>query len=93
MTDDPHIPVALTSVPSDIVATMIVAALSNEGIEAVATGGFTAGFLAEAPGSVRVMVKREDLSRAQQVLDQFEKSQTPIDWSKVDVGQPDDGEP
>ena len=74
-------------------AAPIVAALSAEGIEAVTTGGFTAGFLAEAPGSVQIMVKREDLSRAQQVFDQFEKNQTPIDWSKVDVSQPDDDEP
>lgn len=93
MAEDPHKPIALTSVPNDIEAAVIVAALSAEGIEAMATGGFTAGFVAEAPGSVQITVKQEDLSRALQVLDQFEENQTPIDWSNVDVGQPDDGDP
>jgi len=90
MSDDPQNPVALTSVPNEIEAAGIVAALKEQGIEVVATGSFTAGFRAEAPGVVQVLVRQEDLARAQQLLDQIKENQDPIDWSNVDVGKPEE---
>ena len=45
-----------------------VAALEDAGISANAQGGLTAGFRAEAPGGVRVMVRRADVERAREVL-------------------------
>ena len=88
MPEDANIPVPLTSLPDDMLASAVVAALQNGGVEAVATGGFTAGFRAEAPGDVQIMVKQQDQERAQALLDAFQADQ--VDWSKVDVGKPED---
>ncbi len=92
MTDDPHNPVALSSVPSDIEAAAIVAALNAEGIETFTTGEFTARFLAEAPGNVQIMVKSCDLARGQELLQRFKEDVSSIDWSQIDVGEPEDTE-
>ena len=72
MTEDPNTPVVAISVPNDIEAAAIVAALGRNGIEAMATGEFTAGFRAEAPGAVQVMVKQADLEQARSLLDSFD---------------------
>ena len=61
----------LVSVPSEIEAAAIVSVLSEQGIGATATGGLTAGFKAEAPGEVNVLVAAADAARAMQVLDEF----------------------
>ena len=65
-------------------------ALAGYDIEAFATGGATAGFKAEAPGSVQVLVRRADLERAERALAEIEKDEGEIDWSKIDVGEPED---
>ncbi|MEM8865986.1 MAG: hypothetical protein AAGF31_10630 [Planctomycetota bacterium] len=80
----------LTSVPSDMEASVIVAALHRAGITATATGGFTAGFKAEAPGWVQVMVAEADLPVAKNTLAKLMEENAEIDWSKVDVGEPGD---
>jgi hypothetical protein len=90
MTTDPENPEVLTRVPSDVEAAAIVTALAARGIKASTTGGFTAGFRAEAPGDVSVIVRHEDLDRAKQVLAGFERDQGAVDWSQVDVGEPDE---
>ena len=84
---DPKSPVVLTSVPSEIEAAAIVTAMSAEGIEATATGGLTAGFRAEAPGEVQVMVRREDLAEARRLFDELLENRGDVDWSQVDVGE------
>jgi hypothetical protein len=80
----------LISVPHEIEAAAIVAALDQDGIRAVAAGGYTSGFKAEAPGEVQVLVKREDAERAQQTLKEIQSHEDPIDWSEVDVGEPEE---
>ena len=90
MTTDPDAPELLESFPSDIEAATLVAALNAHGIQASTAGGYTAGFRAEAPGNVNVIVRRQDLDRARQVLAGIEKKQTDVDWSQVDVGEPED---
>jgi hypothetical protein len=55
-------------VASEIEASLIVQHLAGFDIEARAIGGFTAGFRAEAPGTVAVLVKHCDLARAQGAL-------------------------
>ena len=87
---DPKNPEMLTSVPSDIEAAAIVAALAAHGVQASTTGSYTAGFRAEAPGSVNVIVRREDLDRARRVLAELNEGRTDVDWSQVDVGEPDE---
>lgn len=83
--------VLLTSRPTETEAAILVAALQESGLHAVATGSFTAGFVAEAPGWVRVLVAEDDLPRAKEILAEHEASaDEEIDWSQVDVGEPED---
>jgi hypothetical protein len=83
-------PEVLTELSSEPEAAAIVTALSERGIEANIVGGFTAGFIAEAPGYVRVLVKQRDLEAAKAALEEIVIEHDNIDWSKVDVGDPED---
>ncbi len=89
MTADPHRPERLIRVTTEAAATGIVAALVAHRIQATATGGFIADFRAEAPGYVNVLVRHEDLAAAKQVLKRLQDDGSDIDWSQVDVGQPE----
>lgn len=93
MTTDPNNPEVLVSVPSDVEAAAIVAALAERGVQASTTGGYTAGFRAEMPGQVSVVVRYADLDQAQLTLAEIKRDQAEIDWSQVDVGKPEDSEP
>ena len=53
------------------------------------SGDNTADFRA-APGWVEVYVAEHDLARAQEALDEIQAENDHIDWSQVDVGQPED---
>ncbi len=81
--------VRLLSTNTEVEAAAIVGGLQQAGIKAVATGGYTAGFRAEAPGVVNVMVRETDVMRAQVVLADLQKEDPQFDWSKVDVGTPE----
>ena len=63
---------------------MIVNALADRGIRAEAVGGFTAGFKAEAPGEVSVVVGQADAARARKALAEIRREFAEIDWSMVD---------
>jgi hypothetical protein len=89
MSTDPENPELLESFSSDLEAAAVVTALRARGIEASTTGGFTAGFRAEAPGNVNVIVRHEDLDKARQALVEIRKERSTIDWSDVDVGDPE----
>lgn len=89
MSTDPSNPEIVNSVPTDTEAAAIVLALRDHGIDAQTTGGFTAGFRAESPGLVHVIVKASDLERAKTALEAIEREQPDIDWSNVDVGEPE----
>ncbi len=52
-------------------ATILVSVLEDAGIKAVATGGFTSGFRAEAPGMVKVQTFEKDAERAKQVISEI----------------------
>jgi hypothetical protein len=90
MGDQSSSPRLLLSVATEAEAAGIVTALAEYGIEALTTGGVTAGFKAEAPGSVQILVRSADLEQAQQALAEIQKDEGDIDWSKVDVGQPEE---
>lgn len=79
----------LAHVPTEAEAAMIVSVLKGEGIDAVAQGGLTSAFRAEVPGEVRVVVHRADLEQAKRVLAEYRKGVAGIDWSEVDVGEPE----
>ncbi len=84
--------VKLTTVPGEYEATAIVSALEAEGIKARTVGGFIAGFRAEVPSGVAVVVLEDDLPRAKQILADLKAHGAGIDWSQVDVDDPEAGE-
>ncbi|MCY2982307.1 MAG: hypothetical protein NTY15_01570 [Planctomycetota bacterium] len=86
---DPNNPTSLTRYCSEVEAAALLAALSESGIQGTTTGSFTTGFHAEAPGDITVVVRQCDLSRAQEVLAELENMKKDIDWSEVDVGEPE----
>ncbi len=90
MSIDPSNPEILISVLTDAEAVAIILALKEYGIEATTTGGFTAGFRAESPGGINVIVKHTDLNRARNALDEIQAGLSGIDWSEIDVGEPDE---
>lgn len=69
----------LTSVPHEPLAAVIVAALHSAGIQAAASGVLTAGFRAEGPGWVRILVRESDLHRAQQELAELKANAASVD--------------
>jgi len=71
MHDPEKSPETLLSVPSEHEAAMIVSALAAHEVDATTSGEFTAGFRAEAPGQVNILVRRCDLERARQVLSEL----------------------
>ncbi|MCG8451086.1 MAG: DUF2007 domain-containing protein [Pirellulales bacterium] len=70
--DESHVQIAtLLRVPTDMEAAMIVSNLAAEDIDATTTGDFTAGFRAEAPGQVSILVRKGDLERARKILEEL----------------------
>lgn len=92
MKDSDDSVVTLAFFETEIEAMMIVDELKAEGIDAQASGLLTAGFRAEAPGRVKVLVHQNDLPQARELLDDYSKSKEEIDWDKVDLGQPEEDE-
>lgn len=82
--------VTLAFFPSEIEATMLADELKREGIQAEPAGLLTAGFRAEAPGRVKVLVHKNDLEQAKALLDDYIASRDQIDWSQVDLGDAED---
>jgi hypothetical protein len=82
--------VLLESTATEMEAGVIVAALEQGGIQATMTGTYTAGFRAEAPGWVKILVAENDLWQARTVLRDVVRENTDVDWSQVDVGQPEE---
>ncbi len=90
-TPDPLNPTSVASARSEFEAGAIVAALAAVGIEATLTGEFTAGFRAEAPGVVQVVVKQSDAEHALAAIEDWRRNPPgDFDWSNVDVGEPED---
>ena len=87
-TDNEHL-ARLTSVRNEMEAGIIIGALEQEGIQAAMSGVYTAGFRAEAPGWVEVLVAEDDFSQAQAILQQVRDQHADVDWSHVDVGEPE----
>lgn len=68
MSTAPDTPVAVFYAASEWQAQLVAARLDASGIAAQVAGGITGGYRAEAPGSVQVMVRAEDLARAEEIL-------------------------
>ncbi len=89
MSDEADDIVVLTTTQLEYQAQLITAALEREGITVHPAGGFISGFKAEAPGEMKVFVKASDLERAREALERIREEDSEIDWSQVDVGDPD----
>ena len=93
MTDRPLHPehvIPVYSTPNELEAGVIVAALEEAGIKSTMSGYYTSGFRAEAPGQVQILVAQEDKARAREVIRLGEENKEDVDWSQVDVGEPED---
>ena len=79
----------LVMVSNEVEAAVIVGALQEKGVHAVATGGYISGFKAEAPGDVKILVRHNEADEARRMLDQIRQEQSEVDWSEIDVGEPE----
>ncbi|MEM1224844.1 MAG: DUF2007 domain-containing protein [Planctomycetota bacterium] len=68
--------VTITQRPTEAEASVFVSILRDAGIQAVAVGGFTAGFRAEAPGWVQIKTLQRDADAAKQVLAELRRIET-----------------
>lgn len=85
-------PVVLTEVTTEVEAAVLQQLLGDAGIKSVYNGAAISGFAAEAPAMVRLLVDKADRERARKLLaERREKDATLIDWSSVDVGEPEEG--
>jgi hypothetical protein len=67
----------LVAVANEIEANLIVGVLQSHGVQATATGGYTSGFKAEAPGDVQVLVRRGEIDRARTLLEETRATRPP----------------
>jgi hypothetical protein len=79
----------LTSAPSETEAAIVIEALESNGIRAE-SDEYTSGLRAGPWNWVTILVAEEDLERAKEVLAQVKEENAHIDWSQVDVGEPED---
>lgn len=79
----------LTSVPSETEAAIVIAALEENGIRAE-SDEYTSGLRAGPWNWVEILVAEEALAHAKEVLAQVHRENDHIDWSQVDVGEPED---
>jgi hypothetical protein len=89
MTAEPSDLEILVTVSNEVEAAAIVSALLARDVHATAAGGYISGFKAEAPGDVKVLVRHTEAHRAREVLDQLRQDVADIDWSEVDLGEPE----
>ena len=79
--------VTLAVFDSEIAASILAVELRSYDIPTEVSGGLTAGFRAEAPGCVKVLIHRHDLERAREVVAECQAARREIDWDQVDVGE------
>ena len=72
--------VIVTQVDNELEAAMLIDALKEENINAASAGGLTAGFRAEAPGGVNILVHQKDVETARVVMENFNNEHFNIDW-------------
>jgi putative signal transducing protein len=78
----------LTSVPSETEAAIVISALDENGIRAE-SDEYTSGLRAGPWNWVEILVDQKDLARAKEILAKVQEENDHIDWSQVDVGEPE----
>ncbi len=81
MPDHSQPPVVVAEYPHEFTATLAKQALEAEGIPCQLLGIHTAGFRAEAPGMVKLMVPAVREAEARAVLEDFDAEPHEQDWS------------
>ncbi len=89
MSEQPKHTAKLTSAPTESEASILIAALQENGIQA-SSEEYSSGLRAGAWNWVGVLVAEDDLEKAKEVLEQVKSENDHIDWSQVDVGEPED---
>ena len=89
MARQPEHTAVLTSTPTETEAAIVIAALEENGIHA-SSDEYTSGLRAGAWNWVDILVAEEDLPRAKEVFEQVQRENDHIDWTNVDVGEPED---
>lgn len=93
MPQDPDALVSLTTAFNYFEAETIAAALRAEDIPVYVESivGTTLGYAAPALGdAIHVRVRQRDVELARRLLDRNRSDSVDIDWSEVDVGEPED---
>jgi hypothetical protein len=76
---DPAESVVLKRFPDELSALLLIGNLRSQGIHAVAVGGLTAQLRAEAPSTVAVLVRAEDLALAEEIVAELESPEVLVD--------------
>ncbi len=71
-------------------AAPMVAALERAGIRAVTGNTASATAIPEVMGEVEILVALHDAPRALTLLEVIEEHGVDVDWSQVDVGEPEE---
>ncbi len=82
--------VDVATAPNEQEADVIVAALEEEGIKSSLSGAGANVFRLDLPGDVQILVAQEDEARAREIIREGEDDVEEVDWSQVDVGEPED---
>jgi hypothetical protein len=93
MGDDPHNPELLIAVPTPGEAGLLVDALQQHGIRAWFNAEPSVFYKVLPPFEVAVFVPREQIEQAHAALADIRREEADVDWSQVDVGEPDEGPP
>ena len=88
-TDDGNELEKVYSAANEIEAKIVVNALSTACIESLMQGQHSASFRAEVPSDVKVVVRKQDVAAAREILEKLDLDGE-IDWDQVDVGEPID---
>lgn len=82
--------VTLTNVANESEAKSLIGLFEDEGIAVFIAGGDDLSLFGEDLGDVQLIVKKVDYEKAAELLKEIEAENTEIDWSQVDVGEPED---
>lgn len=72
---DPESPVVITTRRDEMQAAVVVDRLQAEGINAVAVGTFTSGFQVEIASWVKIVVPRQQVERAKEMLENLDEEE------------------
>jgi Putative prokaryotic signal transducing protein len=82
--------IVVASAENEMEAGVMVAALEEAGIKSTMSGAATADFRVGVPGDVQILVAEADEAKAREIIRLGEENKEGVDWSQVDVGEPED---